>query len=234
MGALTVRAVRAPREVRFAHQWADPDAQDAGFSWEDHDDLPDGDHTVRVIADALDGFSVRPALADRPIVVRPEVRLMIPSRGSTTLYVGTPLWAQVALGAGPPALDLPSQPPKETWFGETPREGQLCYASRTSGRLSRADVPRWPARALTAVRVRNEGREPLVLDRIQVPTEGLALHAHPDGALETDSVDVVAEDGVITSVEAAIPEAGSLTPVASARQPGPAGLLGRMWQRVLR
>ena len=65
----------------------------------------------------------------------PSTRSTILPRQKLTIYVGSPLW--VGLLADDPLGELPLQPPKLTWWGTNTREGEVCYASRTQGRLRR-------------------------------------------------------------------------------------------------
>src|SRR5690606_23329912 len=48
-------------------------------------------------------------LADRPVVIKPAVPLSVPGGEEVTLYVGSPVWVQVAVGEPPIHLiEIPS------------------------------------------------------------------------------------------------------------------------------
>lgn len=130
-----------------------------------------------------------PALADRPVVVRPETPLFIPSREEVTLFVSTTLWVTVAAGQhGPMLVELPTLRPSDTWFGPNTRQGELCYASRTLAHTRIEEVVPRPHRAITPVQIRNHGHDPLLLERLSVPVPLLTLYESSAGDLWTQSV----------------------------------------------
>jgi len=137
-------------------------------------------HTFRETPDML---TVEPILADRSIVVRPEHPLSVPAAEEVMLYLSTPLW--IRLRAGDVILeDLPSHRPSDTWFGPSPREGELCYATRTAGRLTLSKLPMRAHRAVTPLTVRNQAAENFPLERVHVPTPYLALYESDAGAAD--------------------------------------------------
>ncbi|HEX5340113.1 MAG TPA: hypothetical protein VFX47_04475 [Gammaproteobacteria bacterium] len=130
-----------------------------------------------------------PALADRPVVVRPETPLFIPSGEEVTLFVSTTLWVTLYVGQHTPLLmEMPSLRPSDTWFGPDTRHGELCYASRTLAQLRMEDVVPRPHRAITPVQIRNHGHDTLLLERLSVPVPLLSLHKNKAGHLWTQSV----------------------------------------------
>lgn len=136
--------------------------------------------------------SVLPALADRPMVIRPETPLSILPEQTVTLYVSTPLWVQFHVKDRLMA-DLPSLRPADTWFGPSTREGELCYTSRTSARLVLDDIPQRMNRAVTPMVVRNRGSDLLQLERVQLPVQHLTLYRSIHNFLWTSPVEVVRE-----------------------------------------
>jgi hypothetical protein len=184
----------------------------------DQGDVPEGAAGQRFsFASAPAAFIVRPALADRPVVVRPDGVIAIPSGERVTLYVSTPVWLVLSVGRpssgpkqrggsrrAPPArernatddvrlTELPSYRLSDTWFGPSTREGELCYASRTAGRLTLDELPRRPHRAVTPVTIHNHAAQPLVIDRVQVPIPLLSLYVDADDALWTNGVNLTRE-----------------------------------------
>ncbi|HET7650349.1 MAG TPA: hypothetical protein VFL15_06585 [Gammaproteobacteria bacterium] len=130
-----------------------------------------------------------PALADRPVVVRPETALSIPSGEEVTLFVSTTLW--VAVYANPQApmlIEMPSLRPSDTWFGPNTRQGELCYASRTLAHTQIENVVPRPHRAVTPVQIRNHGNEALLLERLSVPVPLLTLYQNEAGDFWTQSI----------------------------------------------
>ena len=153
-------------------------------------------------------IELTPVAADRPVVTRPETPFTVLPGGEVTVFVGTPAWIRLSTGAPPQVLlDVPISRPTDTWFGPSTREGELCYGSRTHARLRLERMPRLPGRVLTRVDIRNEASEPLLLERLKLPAQRLALYADPEGQLWTSSM-VVARppDGSLDHMEI---EAGS-------------------------
>lgn len=150
------------------------------------------------------------ALADRPVVVRPETPLYVVTGESITLFVSTPLWVSVRAGeAGPVLEDVPTFRPSDTWFGPSTREGELCYATRTSGRVSLSNLPQRRHRAVTPVRIRNRASDTLLVERVQLPVQMLALYVSQSGYVWTPGVMLDrerAEDRAYVSFEEGPPE----------------------------
>jgi len=163
--------------------------------------VPEGHELIRIgRAKDNDGRVVlSPLLADRPVVVRPESRFLLPRRVTVQGFVSTLVWVRVSTGEH--SLDLPPLPPKSTWFGPSPREGLVAYASRTRLRMSRDELVHLPHRAITLVSLHNHGKEPLDIQRVRLPIPALALYATAESALFTDAVDFeLAEDPSLTEV----------------------------------
>jgi hypothetical protein len=195
------------------------------------DDLPDDVPLQRFsFAETPGALLLRPALADRPVVVRPESPLAVPSGERVTLYVSTPVWVTISVGRasrraparrrsrrtaeaeGPPATEdirlteIATYRLSDTWFGPSTLVGELCYASRTAGRLDLSELPVRPHRAVTPVIIDNRATSPLVIQRLVVPIPSLALYADGVGALWTQGVTLTREsdgDAAITRVDAA-------------------------------
>lgn len=133
---------------------------------------------------------MRPALADRPVVSRPEQSFYVPGGAGVTLYVSTPVWLQL-YHTGKLLYEMPIHRPSDTWFGPRTIEGELCYASRSHCRLTLGDVPWRPHRAVTPVQVRNEATEPLFLERLNLPVPRLSLYADSRNQLWTQTVELI-------------------------------------------
>jgi len=141
------------------------------------------------VAGAADILTLEAALADRPVVARPEKPFHVPPGESITTYVGSPLWLRIGVGTPPLTLwEWPTFRPSDTWLGPTTLEGELCYASRTVWRVQLDDIPRLPHRAVTAVRIENRARSTLSIERLKLPAPNLALYTSDDGTLWTQDV----------------------------------------------
>ena len=130
-----------------------------------------------------------PALADRPVVVKPDIPFFIPAGEAITLFVSTPIWVRVFIGNGAePLLEIPTLRPSDTWFGPNTRTGELCYASRTLAHTRVEEIMPRPHRAITPVRIRNDAGSALAVERLSVPVPLLILGANERGQLWTQSL----------------------------------------------
>lgn len=171
--------------------------------------------------EAADTVRLTPQLADRGVVTRPDRTLLIPPDTDMNVYVSSPLWIAIE-ASGRELTSFPILTPFETWFGPSPREGELCYATHTSCRLRWDDGLYRPYRALTAVRVLNRSRTALPFERIKVPVNLLALYVASDGTLWSQDVMLsVGPDGVRAplQIQQGPPgTVGGLTVVSNARE----------------
>ena len=131
---------------------------------------------------------ILPVLPDRTVVTRPENPLTILPGTRVTLYVGSPVWARLLQGHDEMLGDVPVSPPKEAWLGPSTREGELCYATHTYGRLSLDEVAHAPHRVMTAVTIENRAQQPFMCERVNLPVRRLSVYASADGRLWTESV----------------------------------------------
>lgn len=173
--------------------------------------------------------TIAPRLADRAVVSRPFVSTGLLPQESTTLIVGTPLWAEVRMGDRA-LTELPTSRPSDTWFGADTRNGELCYATQTRARLNLDAVERSAFQALTAVTVINRGGDNLSLDRINVPVPHLTLYC--DGSrFWTSSLTITREKDLTTAkltIEGKPPKAdGKLERIADPRTPIRGGVLNK-------
>lgn len=181
---------------------------------------------------------LEPRLADRDVVVRPADPLTIPAGQTILMYVSTPLWFSAATEEPRHILfEAPFFRPSDTWFGPSTVEGELCYASRTTGRLDLGELPVRPHRAITPVQIRNRTKETLPLERLKLPVGILPLLAGPRG-LWTPQIVLISNEGAdradIVVQPGAPSEAGSVVPVAEPRRRPDAALSLRTFGRWLR
>ncbi|WP_198598620.1 hypothetical protein [Salinibacter altiplanensis] len=205
VGPSTLWLYRTDREWRIIHRWSSPpEAPDPladrsevtvplpedeladVLDTEDEETL----HTNRYSFGETDPrISLQPALADRPVVSRPEHPLYVPPDESVTLYLSTALWIRIVLPDSDRKLqEIPSFRMSDTWFGATTTDGEFCYATRTAGWLRLDRLPRRLHRAVTPLRIRNTAPDPLALERVQLPVQHLALYTTPTHQLWTQGV----------------------------------------------
>jgi hypothetical protein len=149
---------------------------------------PEGTLTRYATVSETDKLRILPVLPDRTVVTRPENPLTILPRTRVTLYVGSPVWARLLQGEDEMLGDVPVSPPKEAWVGPSTREGELCYATHTYGRLVRDEAVHAPHRVMTAVTIENRAEQPFVCERVNLPVRRLSVYASVDGRLWTEAV----------------------------------------------
>jgi len=129
-----------------------------------------------VVGKAGDTVQLVPTTPDRPLVVRPEVPLRLPSKQEALFFVNFPIWVKVS-AAAQHSLTLCEEPCivlSKTWFGD-PMSGALCYSMRTRARRDFVDIQARPHRAVCPVRIRNSAAQQLDLERFCVHVEHLTL-----------------------------------------------------------
>lgn len=245
IGPLTLWVYRASHDWRIVHRpstdpvTADPMAQRSDvtvpLSESDMADVLEPDDTALVthrhsVHDTDETVALRPALPDRPVVARPEHSLSVLPKESVTLYLSTPLWARIELVESERMLqEVPSHRMSDTWFGPSTQTGELCYATRTTGRLRLDQVPVRPHRALTPLQIRNQAPEALALERVQLPAPHLALYETARDGLWTDAVTMIRREGEagadIRIAEGAPSDAGDAARVQEPRETSKQGLI---------
>ena len=143
------------------------------------------------------GAAIRltPALADRPVVTRPLSPVSVPTGESVLLFVSSPAWVRVeAVVPGVELADVPVARPSDTWFGASTREGEICYATRTSGRLRLEDLPVQPYRVITPLEIVNDSSVTLSLERLSLPVPYLTIYWSAPLGLWTQKIKMRCED----------------------------------------
>lgn len=182
-------------------------------------------------------LSVLPVLADRPVVVRPESPLYVSPDEAAALFVSTPLWLRLEAGTPPRLLEeIPSFRPSDTWFGPSTTEGELCYATRTAGRLHLETLPILRYRAITRILIRNRAHDAMLVERVQLPVQYLSLFQASNGLLWTQAVRLErGRDGGLAGlhIEDRPPaEAEGAVLVREPRQMSRSGLIGRTFSTL--
>jgi hypothetical protein len=149
---------------------------------------PEASVTRYATASDTTRLRILPVLPDRMVVTRPEKPLTILPRTNVTLYVGSPVWARLLQGEDEVLGDLSLSPAKEAWLGPNTREGELCYATRTYGRLALDEVVLAPHRVMTAVTIENRIEQPFVCEQVNLPVRRLSVYATSGGRLWTEAV----------------------------------------------
>jgi len=139
-----------------------------------------------------DELSVLPALPDRPIVVRPFMRVsLLPGRWAQ-FFVAVPVWISlVARKVKNETVfeEFPSQLLSNTWFGD-PLGGELCYALHTP-LLREEPIKSFPPNFIICpLIIKNSSAETLQFQRLCIHVENLQIF-HTDKGLVTNQINVV-------------------------------------------
>lgn len=192
---------RRPTELRIAiHTLSDPirSGLERTLALDTAEPPPDF-RLHRFAADEQSGpLQLMPLLADRPVVARPTHPFTMPPDSEVTVFISTALWVELSLAGT--LIALPLYRMSDTWFGRSTIEGGLCYAMRTALRMSLADIPRRPHRAITAVHINNRGPDCLPIHRIRLPVQHLALFADCSGELWTEALEMTRQDAGEASI----------------------------------
>lgn len=252
IGPSTLWVYRSSRDWRVVHRpstdpvTADPMAQRSDAT------VPLGEGAMTDVLDSdekdliTNRFSVRrteetlvlrPALADRPVVARPEHPLSVLPDEAVTLYLSTPLWVRIELAeSGRRLTEVPSHRMSDTWFGASTREGTVCYATRTVGRLRLDRIPRRLHRALTPLEVRNTATESLALERVQLPAPHLSVYRTPDDVLWTEAITMThreSDEGATVQIKSGPPaEVEQAEQVQEPREKSKQGLITSTFSAV--
>ena len=155
-----------------------------------------GDMSRHIINDESDTLDIKPSLADRTVVCRPKSPITIVPNASVVIYLSTPIWLTIGVVGENTILlkEIATQQLSDTWFGASTREGELCYASQTIGRLDIEKLPFRVQRAITPLRIENKADNDLIFERIALPAPSLSLFSTKSGQLWTQNVTLIRED----------------------------------------
>jgi hypothetical protein len=127
-------------------------------------------------------FLMRPEPPDRPVVARPEERVIVPGGERVSYYCLMPCWVRFHLGesaSGNGLLRLPpwpTRPLSDTWFGDH-AAGVLSYALAFPAGRVWSELPIGPHHILVPVRIENDSLEPLAFERLCLRPQYLGIYA---------------------------------------------------------
>lgn len=196
IGSLRIALQRQPRELIVGHETAEVTlgSEEWHFKDEGLDFSEDAftNFSRFVFQSTPEELTILPALADRSLVSRPITPFTVPGNENAAIYISSPLWFTITAGLPPQTLfETPIQRPSDTWFGSSTRDGELCYASRTYGRLNLDNLDVYSHRAITEVNIHNNSTEPFLVERLNLPVPYLSLFSTVDNVLWTEAVTVV-------------------------------------------
>jgi len=129
-------------------------------------------------------LTIMPLLADRALVSRPTISTVIAQGEVVNLFVTCTCWCHVTIaGSEITLMDLPIKHYSDTWFGPNPREGELCYASKTNASLDIEGYITKPYRAKIPIKIVNRLGEAFCLERLNIPVPYLDIFVDPQNQL---------------------------------------------------
>ncbi|MCA9696143.1 MAG: hypothetical protein KC431_01375 [Myxococcales bacterium] len=197
IGPLNLWISRVDNEWRVVNSWSgdplDPALVIAEPFAEDEEPAPSLERRRYLFAEE-GRLRILPRVADRPMVTRPEMPVILPAGQRATLYLATPLWVELSLlsssGAALVFAEIPTWKASSTWYGENTLEGNLYYATRTRARLSLPETPGPGPRVITCMQVANNHGEPLRIERIALPLPQMSVFRDENSALWTEAATV--------------------------------------------
>ncbi|KAA3616600.1 MAG: DUF432 domain-containing protein [Calditrichaeota bacterium] len=133
-----------------------------------------------------------PVLPDRPLLVKPESSLYLWVNFKSKFFVRIPIALKISMIIGNKStelLDIPIIKLSNTWFG-TFQKGEVCYSiSSGFGADIEPDKSR-PFLAICPLRLKNDSRESLLVDKICMRSEHFSLF-QSDSQLWTDELTII-------------------------------------------
>jgi hypothetical protein len=170
----------------------DPESIVETKALEPMDDLePEGlDWGRWIVGTNSDTVQLTPLTPDRPIVVRPEMPVKIPTNEEALFFVGFPIWVRIAIVKSQQLnlFDIPSIVLSNIWFGD-PMSGELCYSLRSRARRQVVDSEPRPHRAICPLRIRNSAPVQLDVERFCVHVGHLRIY-HGSKQLWTNEIGI--------------------------------------------
>lgn len=171
-----------------------------------------GDISRYIVNGNTNALEIKRSLADRTVVCRPKSPITIVPGASVVIYLSTPIWLTVGVADNKYILlkEVATQRLSDTWFGASTREGELCYASQTVGRLDIDKLPLRRQRAITPLLIENQADNDLIFERIALPVPSLSLFSTTSGQLWTQNVSLIREDdGDFAKLKLGLPQPDS-------------------------
>lgn len=203
LGGLDLSVTRLKREWEINYSYARPALGQTGDEfWHKPPEIalnssapaePEVHHRLACQATG-DKLRITPKMANRSLVTRPWDVLQILPGEEATLFVGAPLWLELSLSDEKEhSIEIPIRNLSDTWFGPSPRRGELCYDSRTHGFTERSQLVNRPYRALVPVRIQNLEDSLLRLERMNLPVPFLDLYRDAENMFWSQGITLTRE-----------------------------------------
>lgn len=118
-----------------------------------------------------------PVLPDKPLIIRPEIPIIIPAGKEGNFFINIPLWIQIGIIEEKPLVltEIPVYILSNSWFGDT-LSGELCYSKSSLIRKNFNDLDNNVWNAVCAVHIKNNSKTELSFDRFCLHVENLTLY----------------------------------------------------------
>lgn len=117
---------------------------------------------------------LKPLFPDRSVVVRPETPVSLVQGESVRFFVGVPSFISVCVGKHQTSLcEIPTAILSNTWSGENPVEGELCYSLKTTAKRDHGTLLRHFHRIICPIEIINESKEIMHFERLCLPVKYL-------------------------------------------------------------
>ncbi|MBN2534139.1 MAG: hypothetical protein JXB88_14715 [Spirochaetales bacterium] len=121
---------------------------------------------------------IKPCLPDRPLIIKPEIPIIIPRGNGGSFFINVPVWIQIGVNEETPLVlnEIPIYILSNSWFGDT-ISGELCYSKNSLIRKNYLDLEDKSWNAVCAIQMKNNSKSELSFDRFCLHTENLTLYA---------------------------------------------------------
>ena len=236
IGALELFVTYLPNEWQFHHRYVtdDESKSERKVALSPIKNLPKDNAELTRFIQTNDQHELKfhPRLANRSIVAKPHSPVFLPPKQSVTIFISTPIWLAIHVdGQEQALLELATFHLPDTWFGPKPHIGELCYASRFSGRTNLDSLPRRAGRIITPVCIKNNAADNLKLEKISIPSEYLSIYMTENGELWTPTLSVfreVDQKKTVVRIDKALhPVLEKATLISKPRVSDPSGLMSK-------
>jgi len=125
----------------------------------------------------LEVVTLAPVMPDRPVVVRTELPLKIPTGQKALFFVSVPIWVRIVAGQAKlvTLCEATTVIRSNIWFGDT-ISGELCYSLLSRARRSADDFEIMPHRVICPVTIANNSPTMLEIERFCVHVAHLNIY----------------------------------------------------------
>lgn len=176
LGPLTLWIHRGEREWHIASEKKPREEARKTIRIADGGFEPGRDWMRWIINEPQERVQLSPTMPDRPLIVRPEMPVCLLPKQSVQFFVGIPIWVSISIGKHFQSItELPTAVLSNSWFGPV-TEGELCYALKTTAKLTPENLLPHPHRAAFPLEIRNLSTERLNFERLCLRMNSLNIY----------------------------------------------------------